>query len=89
MPEVGGRTPAPLQRRAEAMTPIINQRVVRARRTYPCDGYRHEGPPIRKGENYARLYGYAHQGDPPSVMRICADCVDSTISLPPRPDRGG
>lgn len=78
------------------MTPIINQRAVCSRQARPCNGYAHEGPNIQPGEMYARLYGRAHEGDPPSVLCLCADCVrplkigadirtNVTVSLPPRP----
>ncbi len=77
--------------------PIISQRATCSRRAYPCDGCQHEGPDIQPGEMYARLYGYAQRGDPPLVLRLCADCVrplkiganirtNITVSLPPRPE---
>lgn len=63
---------------------IISARWVTARVEHPCNGHdcSYVGCKgrIEPGQRYVRLFGAAHEGDPPWVMRLSPPCNDFSES---------
>lgn len=58
--------------------PVISRKAVRARKRYRCAALccKRRGL-IEVGETHSRLYGMAHRGEPPYVVRLHAECDEA------------
>ena len=59
--------------------------VVKARKPHRCEGYRHDGRFIERGDHYYRAIAWpgddANGGSVPWVLKLCRECISDDMKV--------